>query len=105
MTFNRRTFARATGTVAAAALLGGGVQRVASAAPLLDPAYRQFVPEIYAPVELAPDHSEAIVVGSGFGAAITARRLAEAGVSVTMLERGSRWPRDGFSLGYRSVGT
>ncbi|WP_235581688.1 GMC oxidoreductase [Rhodococcus sp. Leaf278] len=82
--------------MAAATLLGGGAHRAASAAPLLDPAYRQFVPEIYAPVEPAPDHSEAIVVGSGFGAAITSRRLAEAGVSVTVLERGSRWPRDPF---------
>ena len=33
-----------------------------------------------------------VVLGSGFGGSITALRLAEAGVSVTMLERGRRWP-------------
>ena len=98
MSMNRRNFVRAAGiagTAAAATLLGGTAHR-AAAAPVLDSMYAQFVPEIYAPVPSAPDHSEAIVVGSGFGAAITARRLAEAGVSVTIVERGSRWPSDPF---------
>ncbi len=34
---------------------------------------------------------DAIVVGSGFGGAITARRLAERGMKVLVLERGRRW--------------
>src|SRR5712692_4934567 len=34
---------------------------------------------------------DAIVVGSGFGGAITACRLAEAGYQVLLLERGRRW--------------
>lgn len=34
---------------------------------------------------------QALVIGSGFGGAIAALRLAEAGVSVTVLERGRRW--------------
>lgn len=33
----------------------------------------------------------ALVIGSGFGGSIAALRLAEAGVSVTVLERGRRW--------------
>jgi cholesterol oxidase len=33
----------------------------------------------------------ALVIGSGFGGAISALRLAEAGVAVTVLERGKRW--------------
>jgi cholesterol oxidase len=36
---------------------------------------------------------DVIVIGSGFGGAITACRLAEAGLSVLVLERGRRWER------------
>ena len=35
---------------------------------------------------------DVVIVGSGFGAAVTARRLAEQGISAVMLERGKRWP-------------
>ena len=34
---------------------------------------------------------DVIIIGSGFGGAITARRLAEKGMSVLVLERGRRW--------------
>ena len=33
----------------------------------------------------------AIVIGSGFGGSVVAARLAEAGVKVTLLERGPWW--------------
>jgi cholesterol oxidase len=39
---------------------------------------------------------DAIIIGSGFGGAITACRLAERGLSVLVLERGRRWDRDSF---------
>jgi len=34
---------------------------------------------------------DAIVIGSGFGGAITACRLAEKGMKILILERGRRW--------------
>ncbi|GAA0514271.1 hypothetical protein Ade02nite_89860 [Paractinoplanes deccanensis] len=45
------------------------------------------------------DHYEALVIGSGFGGAVAACRLAQAGVDVAIIERGRRWrpgdfPRD-----------
>ncbi len=56
--------------------------------------YRRAVPEIFATRPEPPSLSKAIVIGSGFGGAVTALRLAQAGIGVTILERGSRWPND-----------
>ena len=39
----------------------------------------------------APEQVENLIVGSGFGGSITAYRLAEAGHSSVLLERGKRW--------------
>ena len=39
---------------------------------------------------------DAIVIGSGFGGAVTACRLAEAGYRVLILERGRRWDRTNY---------
>ena len=70
---SRRNFLRAgIYGAAGAALLGPGVMRHARAA-----------------------HSEpveAVVIGSGFGGAVAALRLARAGVRTVLLERGRRWP-------------
>lgn len=51
------------------------------------------------PVDTGDLDAEAIVVGSGFGGAVAAARLSQAGYSVIVLERGRRWnlgdfPRD-----------
>ena len=39
---------------------------------------------------------DAVVIGAGFGGAITACRLAQAGYSVCLLERGKRWDKSEF---------
>ena len=44
----------------------------------------------------ATEHFDAVVVGSGFGGSVTAYRLAEAGHSVCMLERGKPFPPNSF---------
>ncbi|WP_280181726.1 GMC oxidoreductase [Nocardia farcinica] len=91
----RRALFKAAGVAAlfagAGSLLGG---RPAVADPVWNGLFREWVPEIFAPLPDPPEHSPALVVGSGFGAAVTALRLAEAGVATTVLERGSRWPND-----------
>lgn len=44
----------------------------------------------------APEHFDAIVVGSGFGGSVTAARLAEADWRVCVLERGKAYPPNSF---------
>jgi cholesterol oxidase len=78
-----------------AALVGTGPTAQAqavSANPLKVAEYRFLVPEIFADLADAPAYSPAVVIGSGFGGAVAALRLAEAGIQTTVLERGSRWP-------------
>src|SRR5262245_54650652 len=40
---------------------------------------------------------DAIVIGSGFGGAVSALRLSQAGFRVALLERGRRYPRNSFA--------
>ncbi|ADB35481.1 Cholesterol oxidase [Kribbella flavida DSM 17836] len=70
----RRRFAGLAAFTSAAAL---GLSRVGDAVA----AERSFVP--------------AVVVGTGYGAAVTALRLGEAGVATTMLEMGQPWNQPG----------
>jgi len=45
---------------------------------------------------MSEERFDAVVVGSGFGGAVTAQRLAKAGLSVLVLERGKAYPPGGF---------
>ena len=49
-----------------------------------------------APERLAHDRYTALVIGTGFGGAVAACRLAQAGVDVAVVERGRRWPVGSF---------
>jgi cholesterol oxidase len=50
------------------------------------------VPELFNQVSYPPSHSSNLVIGSGFGGAVSSLRLAQAGEPVTVLERGFKWP-------------
>lgn len=103
---DRRGFLQGAGVAAASVLAGGSAMTASGSAnaevgkpePIDADAkvamYASLVPEIFRPLPDPPDHVQAIVVGSGFGAAITTLRLAQAGMRVATLERGSRWPND-----------
>lgn len=94
----RRAVLKAAGMAGLLAGMGSGAAvrgaGQARADLLWNALFQAWVPEIFAPLADPPEHTEAIVIGSGFGAAVTALRLAEAGVQNTVLERGSRWPND-----------
>ncbi|BBH67454.1 cholesterol oxidase [Actinoplanes sp. OR16] len=46
----------------------------------------------------------AVIIGSGFSGAVAAYRLAQAGMTVTVLERGRRWTTDGSGTTFCTIG-
>lgn len=88
----RRNFIKAGATAGAAAALTSTANFASAATP--EEKYKLQVPELFAPVSRPPAFTQAIVIGSGFGGAISAYRLAQAGIQTTVLERGNRWPID-----------
>ncbi|MTE15514.1 GMC oxidoreductase [Nocardia aurantiaca] len=96
---NRRGFVKGAGLATLLGLAGVGTPTSVARADDVRPSpktplYRELVPEIFAPLPDPADHVPAIVIGSGFGASVTALRLSQSGIQVAVLERGSRWPSD-----------
>jgi cholesterol oxidase len=52
-----------------------------------------------------PERFDAVVVGSGFGGSVATQRLAEAGLSVCLLERGKPYPPGSFARTPREMRT
>lgn len=91
----RRDFMKGSAAAGAAAALASTPQFAESATALTpEEKYRKEVPELFAPVSRPPAYTKAIIIGSGFGGAITSYRLSQAGIQNTVLERGCRWPID-----------
>ncbi|MBY6363597.1 GMC oxidoreductase [Rhodococcoides corynebacterioides] len=84
MTVTRRAFV--TGAVGAlgAAVTGTVVGTTATASPRGTAGPRR--------VALTREDHRVLIIGSGFGGGVASLRFAEAGVPVTVLERGRRWP-------------
>lgn len=62
-----------------------------------DPDTKEF-PRISRPVELLRNSYDTVVIGSGYGGGVAASRMARAGQSVCLLERGKeRWPGEYLS--------
>jgi cholesterol oxidase len=53
---------------------------------------------------MSTEHVDAVVVGSGFGGSVSAFRLAQAGRSVVLLERGRPYPPGSFARTPRELG-
>lgn len=87
----RRSFLKATGVAGAATALPTLSSNASAHTP--EEKYRRDVPELFDPVAKPPAYTPALVIGSGFGGAISAYRLAQAGIQTTVLERGLRWPQ------------
>jgi cholesterol oxidase len=89
MLMNRRQALKGLGAGAAALALPRRAEALIGSSAY----YRWLIPEVFAAAPSPPDYTPALVIGSGFGGAISALRLAQAGVETAVLERGFRWPK------------
>ena len=61
-----------------------------------DNKYKYLLPELFQSPPKLPSHVPIAIIGSGFGGAVSALRLSEAGHEVAVIERGNRWPTSKF---------
>ncbi len=79
---NRRTFVRNTGIIVTGMMLGCSKDDDDDDDNMPDPTEGEGL----------ENYTSALVIGSGFGGAVSALRLGQAGVQTTVLERGKWWP-------------
>ncbi|MDK9782800.1 GMC family oxidoreductase [Vibrio sp. B172a] len=58
------------------------------------PVLESYLPELFDRPPQINGHLPVVVIGSGFGGAISAYRLGLAGIKTAVIERGNRWPND-----------
>lgn len=89
---NRRTFVKSIIYMSVATALAPYSPKSNATAinKILD--FNILIPELFNPPPRLHYHYPVIIIGSGFGGAVSALRLGEAGIQTAILERGNRWP-------------
>lgn len=88
----RRKFVKSALSVSvAAAVAPYASESQASTVPLLF-SYETLLPELFNSPPRLSYHYPVVIIGSGFGGAVSALRLGQAGIKTAVLERGNRWP-------------
>ncbi|MEZ8128253.1 GMC oxidoreductase [Enterovibrio norvegicus] len=88
----RRQFVKSTIGVSVAAAVALYSRETKALTSLFPINYRLLVPELFNTPPRLSYHYPVLIIGSGFGGAVSALRLGQAGIKAAIIERGNRWP-------------